>query len=131
MGGLALLAVAAAVLLLALPPASTALFLALAVLIVTAGLWRQGWLGGARRLIRVSWSSAGDWRLADGRNDDIPASLSEDSRIGGSWLWLRWHTHGGRRELRSMLLLKGDLPPVELRRLVVRLRLESVSRAGA
>ena len=124
LGVLAVLGVAAAAMLLPLPPLAAALFFAIAVALIVRGLWRQGWLGGADRLTAVSWLSDGRWQLASATRKNIPATLSADSRVGSRWLWLRWHTQGGRR---SMLVLKGDVLPAEFRRLGVRLRLESVS----
>jgi hypothetical protein len=124
LGVLALLGIAAASMLLPLPPLSAALFFAIAAAVVVLGLWGQGWLGGADRLTAVSWLSDGNWLLTSTQRKDIPASLSADSRIGSHGVWLRWHTGLGRR---SMLLLKGDVLPAEFRRLGTRLRLESVS----
>ena len=124
LGVFALLGVAAATWLLPLPPLFAALFFAVAAGVVLVGLWSQGWLGGADRLTAVSWLSDGSWLLTSSNRKNIPASLSADSRVGAHWLWLRWHTGGGRR---SLLLLKGDALPVEFRRFGVRLRLESVS----
>ena len=127
LGALALLGVAAAAMLLPVAPLSAALFFVIAAALVGLGLWWQGWLGGADRVTAVSWLSDGSWLLASGTRQNIPATLSADSRIGSCWLWLRWHTSGARPRHRSMLILKGDVLPAELRRLSARLRLESVS----
>ncbi|WP_129647182.1 hypothetical protein [Peristeroidobacter agariperforans] len=127
LGALALLGVAAAAMLLPIPPLSAALFCVSAAAVVGSGLWWQGWLGGADRLTAVSWLSDGSWLLATATRTNIPATLSADSRIGSRWVWLRWHTPGSRPRSRSMLILKGDVLPAELRRLNARLRLESVS----
>lgn len=124
LGVLALLGVAAAAMLLPLPPLSAAAFLVIAAAVVLLGLRWQGWLGGADRLTAVSWLSDGRWLLTSHTWKNIPATLSADSRVGSHWLWLRWHTGAGRR---SMLVLPGDVLPAEFRRLSVRLRLESVS----
>lgn len=130
LGVLALLAVAIATNLLALSLVTAALFSMIAFMIVIAGLWRQGWLAGARRLTAVSRLSDGDWLLTDAAQATFPAVLSAHSRVGSRWLWLHWHVVAGapgpRR--RSMLLVHGDLDGRDLRRLGVRLRLESVSR---
>jgi hypothetical protein len=124
LGVLALLGVASAAWLLPLPPLAAALFLVISAAVVVLGVWEQGWAGGADRLTTVSWLSDGSWQLTSTNRKNIPATLSADSRIGGDWLWLRWHTCRGRR---SMLLLKGDILPAEFRRFGARLRLESVS----
>jgi len=127
LGALALLGVAAASMLLPLPPLSAALFFVVAAAVVGLGLWSQGWLAGAHRLTAVSWLSDGTWTLSSAARKNIPATLSAGSRAGSHWLWLRWHTGAGDR---SMLILTGDVLPRELRRLSVRLRLESVCKAG-
>ena len=123
LGVLALGGVAVTAVLLPLP-----LMLAVTVsAVVTFGLRSRGWLGGAERLTSVSWLSDGSWLLTSTNRKNIPATLSADSRVGNSWLWLRWHIRGARPRQRSMLILKGDVLPVEFRRLGLRLRLESVS----
>jgi hypothetical protein len=114
--------------LLPLSPVTAALFFIIAAAVVLAGLWSQGWLGGAHRLTTVSWLSDGHWMLSSAARKNIPARLSAKSRAGSHWLWLGWHTGAGNR---SMLLLTGDVLPTELRRLSVRLRLESVCRPAS
>lgn len=132
LGVLALLAVAIATSLLAPSHLLAALLFMIVSTLVMAGLWWHGWLGGVRRLTGVSWLSDGSWLLS-GAGAAIPATLSPHSRIGGRWLWLRWHTGAGMPgpRQRSMLLVQGDLDSRDLRRLGVRLRLESVSRQPA
>ena len=127
LGGVALLAVAIAWLLQSALTPSQASFLFIAAAAFTLlGLWSQGWLGGERRLVRVCWLADGRWLLADGRDSRQAAQLLPDSRIGNRWLWLRWQTESDERpRRRSMLLLAGDVSPSDLRRLIVRLRLQS------
>jgi hypothetical protein len=135
LGVLALLAAAVATGLLPLPVLHAMLFFMAVAALIAAGLWRQGWLGGARRLTHISWLSDGSWLLSDTAQANFPATLSRHCRVGSRWLWLRWHMDGadgaqgvrGMRQ-RSLLLVQGDIGAVELRRLGVRLRLESVSR---
>jgi hypothetical protein len=117
--------------LLPLGPLSATLFLVVAAGLVGLGLWSQGWLGGAGRVTAVRWLPDGSWLLAGAGGKNIPARLSADSRVGSGWLWLHWHTPGARHRHRSMLLLKGDVLPAELRRLSARLRLESVSSCAS
>jgi hypothetical protein len=129
-GVLALSGVGCAIALLSLPPAYAVPLFVLAAVAVIGGLWSQGWLGGAHRVTAVSWLSDGQWLLSSATQKNIPATLSEDSRIGSRWLWLRWHIAGASRARhRSLLLLKGDVLPAELRRLCARLRLESLATA--
>ena len=125
---LAPLAVAIATNLLGLSVPSAAFLFMIVSILVMAGFWWHGWLGGARRLTGVSRLSDGRWLLtAAGRT--FPATLSPHSRVGSRWLWLRWHTAGGPGpRKRSMLLVQGDLDGRDLRRLSMRLRLDSVSR---
>lgn len=135
LGVLALLAVALATGLLTLPILKAALFFMVVAGIIATGLWLHGWLGGARRLTHVSWLSDGRWRLSDGAQANLSATLSRHCRVGNRWVWLSWHVDAGaytrpgvsRARRRSMLLVQGDVSAVELRRLGVRLRLESVS----
>lgn len=124
-GVLALLGVVVAVALLPLPLGSSIALLVIACAVVVSGFRSQGWLGGPARLTTVRWLSDGQWVLASAARKNIPATLSDDSRAGSYWLWLRWHTDEG---IRSMLLLKGDVLLADLRRLNVRLRLEAGGR---
>src|SRR5687768_3315603 len=66
--------------------------LVLAAVSIGLGLWRQGWLGGKRRLTAISWLADGRWLLADADHASMSADLRADSRVGGRWLWLRWDT---------------------------------------
>ena len=124
LGGLALGAVGVSAALAPLAPIQSGLFL-LAAVCIGLGLWRQGWLGGERRLTAISWLPDGRWLLSDARHTSIPAELRGDSRVGSRWLWLRWNVDCSLRpRRRSLLLLGGDIPNSDLRRLVVRLKLE-------
>lgn len=134
---LALPALAGSAALLPLSMLQAALFFTVAALSVLAGLWWHGWLGGTHRLVQISWLADGRWFLTDGAQANFPATLSRHCRAGSRWLWLHWHidadTRRGVQDVqgprhRSMLLVQGDLSSTELRRLGVRLRLESVSR---
>ena len=122
----ALLGLAGAAVLL-FPPisfVSSALFIFVTAAVV-AGLWLHGWLGGARRLARIAWLPDGRWQLRDARHTDVFAQLRADSRIGARWLWLRWNAESAWPRQPSMLLIHGDLPTADLRRLIVRLRLDA------
>ena len=95
---------------------------ALTALVVATGLARAGWLGGRDRIERIVWSSDGSWLLADAQGRSFEGTLRDDSRVGNHLVWLRWNAS----RTRSMLLVSGDIATAELRRLVVRLRLEGV-----
>ena len=133
LGAWALLAVAVtSALLSSLSPLLATLLFALAAVTIALELWRQGWLGGQRRLTAISWLPDGRWLLADGCDSSMPADLRADSRVGGQWLWLRWNAERPRRpRCRSLLLVGGDIPTPDLRRLVTRLRLAPQLAAGA
>lgn len=122
LGVLALLGLAGAGALLPLATWQVGAVFILVTVAAVAGLWLQGWLGGARRLARIDWLPDGRWRLRDARHTDVTAELRPDSRIGAHWLWLRWQA-GARRP--SIFLIHGDLPDSDLRRLTVRLRLDA------
>lgn len=99
--------------------------------IVIAGLWLHGWLGGAHRLARIARLPDGRWQLRDARHTDVIAELRADSRVGARWLWLRWNAGSAWRPQPSMLLVHGDLPTADLRRLSVRLRLDACPQTAA
>ena len=109
---------------------SSALFIFVTAALV-AGLWLNGWLGGARRLAQIAWLPDGRWQLRDGRHTDVTAQLRADSRIGSRWLWLRWNADSAWPRRPSMLLVHGDLPAADLRRLLVRLRLDGCPQTPA
>jgi hypothetical protein len=108
-------------LLLSLPLLFASLFAVTAAAVLALGFRSQRWLGGPGRLTTVRWLSDGRWILSSSERKNIPATLSPGTRLGHGWLWLRWRTD---REVRSLLLLNGDAPAAELRRLNARLRLE-------
>jgi len=107
------------------PPLAPGLSIA-AVALVILGLRRAGWLGGSRRLVRVVWQSDDRWFLTDASGSVSEGRLRACSRIASQAAWLCWHADVNR----SMLLTPYDIPPKDLRRLVVRLRLTSASPAS-
>lgn len=93
---------------------------------IACGLWRAGWIGSRHRIVGMQWLADGGWLLTDSRETPFPGTLSGGTRLGRDSLWLQWTTGRGRRH--SMLLAPGDLPPIQLRKLAVRLRIEAVER---
>jgi hypothetical protein len=98
---------------------------------VIAGLWLHGWLGGTRRWARIARLPDGRWQLRDARHTDVSAELRSDSRVGARWVWLRWNAESAWPRHPSMLLIHGDIPTADLRRLIVRLRLEACPQTAA
>jgi hypothetical protein len=125
--GLVLAVGACGVVLLA-PVSLTYAFASAGCLVAIAfGLWRAGWIGSRHRIVGLQWLSDGTWLLAHSSETPFPGTLSGGTRLGRDGLWLQWTTGRGRR--RSILLAPGDLPPSQLRKLAVRLRIEAVERA--
>ena len=86
-----------------------------------------GWLGGARRLTRIVCQSDGHWVLSDAGGRRSECELKPSSRITAQALWLEWTSRAGP----PLLLLPGDVPREDFRRLVVRLRLGCPGPKGA
>jgi len=101
------------------PPITVAAVMMCAAMGIGLGFRAIGWIGGARRLTRISWQPDGTWLLSDAAGRTIEARLSGASRVTPSVLWLRWSGRAGT----PLLLARGDVSSDEFRRLVVRLRL--------
>jgi hypothetical protein len=97
---------------------------------VPVGFWRAGWIGHQRQIIRIVWQADGRWFLTNARGGTVEAALRADTRISKRAIWLRWDIQldcpgpWASIPLRSMLLVTGDLPEPDLRRLFVRLRID-------
>jgi hypothetical protein len=83
-----------------------------------------GWIGGGRRLTRVTCQPDGRWVLHEANGRTTAAELASASRISSRALWLCWCG----RTLKPLLLLRSDLPPADFRRLLVRLRVAPFPR---
>ena len=92
--------------------------------VLTAGFWRAGWLGGSGALSRMVWREDGRWVLTflDGRQAE--ATLAGGARMSPTAIWLQWTVANEGPRKRSLLLVDGDLPDIDFRRLLVRLRLD-------
>jgi hypothetical protein len=98
------------------------------VVVVAGLLHRAGWLGRGQRIIEATWHADGHWTLWREGQPPIDAVLLGGSRVAPNCVWLHWRTEDRPwQRLRSMLLTSPDLPRGELRRLVVRLRLQGRS----
>jgi hypothetical protein len=96
------------------------------------GFRLAGWLGGKASIETVSWISDGRWRLTDRAGAQIEANLAAGTRVGPGLVWLQWRpSNAGFPLMRTMLLTHRDLPAQELRRLVVRLRVDGLGRGGS
>jgi hypothetical protein len=103
--------------------AMVAIAAACSTLAIGVALCRLGWLGGARRLTRVVCQPDSQWILSDAGGRRIECELKASSRITARALWLEWTGQAGP----PLLLLPGDVPTADFRRLVVRLRLGRLS----
>ena len=88
--------------------------------VVAAGFYQAGWWSGPHRIQRVIWDADGYWLLLDASGRTREVQLAADTRTGPGCVWLRWQTAAPR----SLLLLPCDASADELRRLVVRLRID-------
>jgi hypothetical protein len=103
------------------------------------GFRHAGWWEGERRISRVSWSAEGSWLLTDSLGRHYSGALRPETRITSGLVWLRWDTRAqdagairaGKQGIHSMLLTSGDIPPSQLRRLCVRLRLSRYNSSAA
>jgi hypothetical protein len=95
-----------------------AVVLILALTAIVGGFRAINWLGDARRLTRIVCQSDGSWLLYEAGGRVTETDLTNATRFSTHALWLCW---SGRR-LRPLLLLRGDLPAADFRRLRVRLR---------
>lgn len=111
--------------------------LASAILVATlgGGFWYAGWIGrGSRRLKAVCWLQDGRWLLMDEANRVVAAKLHADTRVFARCVWLHWAGADPARDgrlRRSLLLAAGDIADSELRRLLVRLRIEGPAALAA
>lgn len=97
--------------------------------LIAWGFVRAGWLGSANRIQTVVWEADGRWVLTDARGRHFDAALDDASRVWPQTIWLRWRTTEGLFSRRSMLLTRLDLTHSDVRRLVVRLRLDRLEQA--
>lgn len=95
------------------------------MLVIWAGFWRAGWVAADHRIVALSWLTDGRWLLTDRRGRTVEGRLRPESRVGCRAVWLHWDVTG-RSDFRrqSLLLAGGDIPDSDLRRLMVRLRIE-------
>jgi hypothetical protein len=96
---------------------------AISSLCVVAGIGAAfrslGWLGGRFRISRVVVQGDGQWLLCDRDGRTTERTLAGSSRVTSRLIWLQWQG----MPLRPILLVPGDIPADDFRRLVVRLRL--------
>lgn len=106
---------------------TTCMLLPTSVFLICGGLWRARWIG-ARRIASFTWLADGRWQLTDRGGASTEATLRKDSRVGSHWVWLRWQAGDRSWNGSSLLLNAGDVSAHELRRLVLRLRIDGSSR---
>ncbi len=93
--------------------------LACAVFVLWACI-HSGSLGGIRAVRQAYLSADGLWWITDGGGLVSRARLRADSRVFAHWLWLRWDSPLG---LRQVVLFRDSPQATNVRRVVVRLRL--------
>jgi hypothetical protein len=92
--------------------------------VLAAAFRRAGWLGGGGSLARMVWRGDGSWTLTFRSGRQAEATLDGSTRMSPVAIWLNWELGGARPRKRSLLLIPGDLPESDFRRLLVRLRLD-------
>lgn len=101
-----------------LPDAAVAIAGALFVVAIACGFVAAGWVVGRRRLARIVCQADGRWALYEASGRVIDAELTAATRTSSHAVWLCWT----ERRFAPLLLLRGDIPNDEFRRLLVRLR---------
>lgn len=106
----------------------------LASALVLAGLRACRWLGGPRRIVQLAWRADGRWSVLQANGATKECELCLNSRIGTRALWLRLRPIDAPNRTFSLLFSRAHDPTDQLRRLIVRLRLDvppSGATAGA
>ena len=73
---------------------------------------------------RIVWRGDGHWALTFHNGRQVEAILEAGARMSPIAIWLRWGLTGPAPRRRSLLLIPGDVPDGDFRRLLVRLRLD-------
>lgn len=110
-----------------LPVAALAAVGPCAIALVALGFRHIGWFGGPDSLAWIVCQPDGRWALSDAAGRTVEAQLAAGSRVTACALWLEWQGRPGR----PLLLLPGDVPTPDFRRLVVRLQLSAAPQAGS
>ncbi len=98
--------------------------------LVLLGLRTCGWFGGPRRIVQLAWLTDGRWIARRANGDCAECDLCLNSRVGRQALWLRLRPVDPPAQVFSVLLSRAHESNDQLRRLIVRLRLD-VPRSGA
>jgi hypothetical protein len=116
----------------ALPFETHSILLAAVLLsaLVVVSLRACGWLGGPHCVVHVAWLADGRWIAVQASGATAECELCLNSRIGARALWLRLRPIGASARTFSLLLSRAHDPDDQVRRLIVRLRLD-VPRGGA
>jgi hypothetical protein len=142
----ALLAAAAAFISLNTVPANVPMVASIpialaAAAVALAGFRNAGWIDRRRRIQRIVWQADGRWCLIGAGPGPGPGPgpgqgqaegiLHGSSRVGARYAWLRWDVQSpqfGPGAVRRVLLVAGDVSEPDLRRLVMRLRIDGALR---
>jgi hypothetical protein len=99
----------------------------LAAGLVYSGFASTHWLAPAHQIARVSWLSDGRWVVEESTGTVRECELRRGSRVFAHAAWLCLNPSGSSRKPFHLLLTSFGLRhPSELRRLIVRLRLDGV-----
>lgn len=114
-------------------PLSAAVSLAISAALACAlciGFRSVGWFDPSLRIVRISWLADGRWMLWDGDGGASECELRPDTRVGRGIVWLSLRSTAVPGRNFYMLLMRRDGSLDELRRLIVRLRLDGARNLG-
>lgn len=97
--------------------------------LVYLGFARTHWLSPAQQIARVSWLTDGRWLVEQSAGAIRECELGHGSRVFAHAAWLRLDPSAPSRKPFHLLVTSFGLRhPSELRRLILRLRLDGVRR---
>jgi hypothetical protein len=99
----------------------------LAAALIYSGFAGTHWLAPAHQIARVSWLADGRWVVEESTGAVSECELGRGSRVFAHAAWLCLEPSGSSRKPLHLLLTSFGLRhPSELRRLILRLRLDGV-----
>jgi hypothetical protein len=108
-----------------LPPLSALIVAVLGSVSLYIGFRRGKWLGSSAPIVRISWLPDGPWIVSDSLGRTAACELGHSSRIFANGVWLSLCRVDRKADRFHILLTRYSLThPQELRRLIVRLRMD-------